>query len=241
MTGISKLKNGIRGQIADEIRTLLADGEPMTTAEIFAKVEAAEEPASISRVIYDMRKIGEVDALAPRVGQSAQRYRLVSVETDARLMAHLERELAESTPLSESERAIAAEMDAGELEDRPDDSAHGSTAGDEFTSSGRSTGPQYDPDDVRLNVRPIRPHGLIYAHVPDAMERQAVRPERQHFAARLIADLDDPEPRLLDAAQWADVVGAIADRLDSGRALPPHPDVIAALRAMEQGLMEVAA
>ena len=61
------------------------------------------------------------------------------------------------------------------------------------------------------------------------------------FIARRIADLDDPEPRLAEARQWAAIVGAIADRLDAGRALPPDADVIAALRDMRQGLLEVAA
>ena len=64
---------------------------------------------------------------------------------------------------------------------------------------------------------------------------------RQHFAARLIASIPDPEPRVLGAGLWADVAGAIADRLDAGRALPPHPELIAMLRAMERGLLEIAA
>lgn len=117
--------------------------------------------------------------------------------------------------MSHLERDLA---NAGAGPNIPLDSAHGSTLADEFRS-GRIADLSYEPDSIRRHVRPA----------PNS------------FAARLIAGLPDPEPRVLGADIWAEVIGAIADRLESGRALPPHPEVIAILRDMRKELLEVAA
>lgn len=222
----------MRGQIADEIRAVLADGEPMTTAEIFAGCNSADEASQVSRVLYDLRQRGEIEMLDPRVGQSAKRYRLTD---DARLRIHLEREQEASAEL-DAEGPVRTRLCAAD--DRPLNSADGASEGDEFTSAG--TALQYGPDSVRLHVRPA---GLIDVHWPDAMELpDAGKPaKRQHFIARLIESLPAPEPRVLDAAIWAAAFGALAARLERGQSIPPDPELISALREYEKGALEVAA
>jgi len=60
-------------------------------------------------------------------------------------------------------------------------------------------------------------------------------------AARRIAEQIARPPRLARGAEWAEIAGALAERLSRGESIDPDPTVIRALREMELDLLRIGA
>ena len=252
-------------QLRTEILDALASGESLTARELMDRCETAEDIERMTNALaFLQRKTGQVKkdgmrepTAKTRGAKPAPTYCLADPPTPT--VTHPLSAVIESTtqtafahaaappepdefaPETPEDVAAAVERAWDILASAPADTQWPDAIEGQLARGAGAAAEAQDGDEFAAAPLPrpaYKPAAVAFRSEGTLADHQG---KSANFAARYIAALDDPEPRLLEARWIADLLGAVAGRLEAGRSLPPDPEAVRLLREAEAILLEVAA